>query len=106
MSFPFPGASVPAVTPATGNLTNPWLLYLQPGPPGPIVPVVLGPSPATFTASAAGSLAISGGTVSARTLTRSGVTVPIGASMIPMANNDVATITYSVAPTASFIPAG
>jgi hypothetical protein len=104
MSGTFPGANVPAVSLQTGMLTYPWLLYLQ-QQPGPITPVVPGASPFTYTASGPGFLSISGGTVSAMTLTRGGVTAAIGASLIPMANKDFATITFSAAPTISFIPA-
>jgi hypothetical protein len=103
---PFPGAYVPGVNLQTGYLTTPWILWLQqfgsqPGAPVPVTPTG---SPFSYTASGPGSLSISGGTVSARTLTRGGVTAPIGASLIPMVNNDVATVTYSVAPTVYFIP--
>jgi len=103
---PFPGAYVPAVTVKTGNFTTPWILWLaqiasQPGAPVPVVPTG---SPFTYKASGSGSLSINGGTVSARTLTRGGVSVPMGSSLIPMVNNDVATVTYSAAPTIYFVP--
>lgn len=103
---PFPGAYVPAVTLQNGNFTTPWILWLgqfasQPGAPVPVTPTG---SPFRYTASGSGSLSISGGTVSARTLIRGGVSVPMGSSLIPMSNGDVATVTYSVAPTLYFVP--
>jgi hypothetical protein len=102
----FPGAYVPAVSLQNGNFTTPWILWLgqfaaQPAAPFQVVPTG---SPFRYTASGPGSLSVSGGTVSARTLTRGGVSAPIGASLIPMVNGDVATITYSVAPTLWFVP--
>jgi len=103
---PFPGAYVPAVALQTGNFTTPWILWLgqfasQPGAPVPVVPTG---SPFTYKASGPGALSISGGTVSARSFTRGGVTVPYGARVIPMVHGDVATITYSAAPTIYFVP--
>lgn len=104
MTTPFPGALVPAVGDRPFNPI--WILYLQQfaSQPGPIQPVVLGPSPASFTASGAGSLALSGGTVSGVTLRRGTVVASVPGGLVPMANNDVVTVTYSAAPTASFIP--
>lgn len=71
----------------------------------PIAAVALGLSPFSYTADTIGHLSVIGGTVSARTLTRGNVTINLGtAQLIPMAAGDVVTITYSVAPTISFIP--
>lgn len=104
----FPTAATPAVEQRSGGwyFTNPWIIWLAQfaAQPGALVPITPTASPFSYTAPGSGSLAINGGTVSARTLTRAGSTAPIGASLIPMANGDVATITYSVAPTLSFIP--
>lgn len=62
-------------------------------------------SPLTYTASQTGSLSVVGGTVTAVSMVRARVTVDLtGAAMVPMANEDVVTITYSVAPVISFIP--
>lgn len=104
---PFPGASVPAVVPATGFFTYPWIIYLQQlgQQPGPITSVALAGSPASFTASGVGTLTLSGGTVSDLKLTRSGATADLGPQRsVLMANNDVARVTYSGTVTASFIP--
>jgi len=103
----FPTAATPAVALQNGNyyFTTPWIVWLQQLASQPAAPFTVTPtgSPFSYLASGAGSLSVSGGTVSAITLTRGGETVPIG-NLVPMVNNDVATITYSVAPTLSFIP--
>jgi len=103
----FPTAATPAVAQQNGSwfFTNPWMIWFQQLASQPAAPFSVAPtgSPFNYTASGKGSLAVSGGTVSAITLTRGGETVPMG-NLIPMVNNDVATITYSVAPTLSFVP--
>ena len=107
MSTPFPGAQTPAVVQSTGFFTTQWILWLQQfaQQPGPIAAVALGASPASFTASSAGTLTLSGGAVSDLMLTRSGVTADLGAQRsVLMANNDVARVTYTGSVTASFIP--
>ncbi len=64
------------------------------------------PSPFSFTANTSGNLLVVGGTVSAITLQRAQTILPTGltSGFIPMANGDIVTITYSVAPTLNFIP--
>lgn len=103
---PFPGANVPAVTASTGFFSYPWLTFFQrlASQPSAISPVTVGASPFSYTAGASGFLNISGGTVSSTTLTRAGTTITAD-TPVPVANNDVVTITYSVKPTVSFIPA-
>lgn len=106
MSQPFPGAFQPVIGPG-GLFTPPWVLWLAQfaQQPGPIAPATVGASPWSFTASGAGNLVISGGTVSAVTLRRGGVSASFGAQRtIPMVNNDVATVTFTGSPTANFIP--
>ncbi len=71
----------------------------------PIAAVAVGASPFSYTATTIGHLNIIGGTISSRTLTRGTDTTNIGASqLVPMAAGDTVTVTYSVAPTMSFIP--
>jgi len=72
----------------------------------PIQSVTLTGSPFSYRAGSAGSLSISGGTVSAITLTRNNTSIPLGgtAGTFPVANGDLLTITYSGPPTVSFIP--
>ena len=104
------GAIVPSsaqpIADQQGRITTPWQRFcnaLVAGAPH-IIAVTPSGSPFAYTASMSGSLVISGGTVSARTLTRNVDTIPVASSTIPMANGDVATITYSVAPTINFVP--
>src|SRR4051794_15228226 len=64
---------------ASGNVTPEWYrffltLYLQ-LTAGPVVPVTLGASPATYTATAKGNLLLSGGTVTGVAFTRDGTTM-------------------------------
>ena len=104
-----PSWGVPAVDPATGLLSQPWHGYLAQlaGAPGPILAVTPGPSPFAFKAPSGGTLAVTGGTVSAITLARarvSGVNVGFTSGSVSVAANDVVTITYSVAPTINFVP--
>ena len=68
--------------------------------------VMVTASPFTYTASFNGSLAISGGTVSAVALIRQGVTIATGvtAGVIPVSRLDQVKITYTVLPTAVFLP--
>ena len=103
---PFPGANVPVLAQGTNFFAYAWLTYLQglSSQPGAPQTITIGASPLSFTAAGSGSLAVNGGTVSAKTLTRGGTTVSISANMIPVANNDVVTVTYSAAPSLVFIP--
>ena len=68
--------------------------------------LTVGASPYAYTAASRGSVAVSGGTVSALTITRGGVVVPTGevAGMVPVMNGDIVTVTYTAAPTMNFIP--
>jgi|GEM_PF-6951911 len=68
--------------------------------------VSVGASPFAYTAAARGALAVSGGTVSAISMTRGGTTIPLGvlAGLFQVTNGDKITITYSVAPTVNFAP--
>jgi hypothetical protein len=69
--------------------------------------VTLTGTPFPFLAGGSGNLLVVGGTVSDITLTRGTTAIPTGltAGFIPVANGDTVTITYSVAPTVTFIPA-
>lgn len=100
--------SAPIAAPGSGLATTVWLQFfnLFVAPAAAIAGVTLSASPARLTASASGSFAVSGGTVSGITLTRNTMIVPTGVTsgLIPVANGDVLTITYSGAPTVNFIP--
>jgi len=101
-----PNSNQPLVD-KNGYITQVWQRFLGSllGSPEAIAPVAVSASPSTFTAAGRGSVAISGGTLTNVTLNRSGTTVSLGTSRaITVANGDVVTVTYTVAPTINFIP--
>lgn len=105
------GAIVPAqgqpIADSSGRVTTPWQVFFNAlvGAPGAIVSVTPTASPFSYMASGTGSLRVTGGTVSSIVLTRSAATVSFGTTAtVPVANGDTVTITYSVAPTVSFVP--
>lgn len=109
-SLAVPSSATPVIDPKTGQMTTPWRQFfarLTQLPP-PVQLQTPGASPWDFTASVTGNLLIVGGTVSAVVLARGRDTVSTGliAGFFPMSQQDVLTITYSVAPTAYFIPLG
>ena len=73
--------------------------------PQPSSSVTVGASPFTYTAPAAGSVAVSGGTISQIQLVRAGVTAWTGtaASVVPVRINDEVIVTYSAAPTMYYL---
>lgn len=107
MTLPIPSAQSKLVD-AQGRPSNPWMEWFRSlvGKPEAIAIVPAGPSPFTYTASKRGALAIVGGTVSAISLQRSRVTLTLAANsgLVPVANGDQITITYSVPPALSFVP--
>ena len=68
--------------------------------------ITLGASPAAFTARKYGFLLIAGGTVSAVAMTRGGVSTsfPSSAYLVPLSGGDTAMVTYTAAPTVTFVP--
>jgi hypothetical protein len=90
-----------------GLVTQVWQRFFGAlvGPAAPIVAVVVSASPTTFTASDSGSVVISGGTLTSVTLNRAGTTISFGTTrVVPVANGDLVTVAYSVAPTINFLP--
>lgn len=91
-----------------GTVTTPWQRFFNAlvRAAAPAAAVTVGASPFSFTAGSFGYLAVSGGTVSGITITRGTTVIPTGqtSGMIPVANMDVVTITYSGLPTVNFIP--
>lgn len=110
MSGPLPSSQQPITTVnnGVGFITPVWQRWLQSLLSGalPAAPITLAVSPTSFTAPAQGSLVVVGGTVSSITITRGAVAVPTGltSGIIPLSLNDIATITYTVAPTVTFLP--
>lgn len=74
--------------------------------PAPIAAVVVGASPFSYTASIAGYVHVTGGTVSAIALIRAATTLATGltAGFIPVGQGDVVRVTYTVKPTVNFVP--
>lgn len=92
-----------------GTILQPWMGYLQQFtiPPPPFMPIDVGASPFEYEAKEPGNLAISDGTVTLISITRGSDTITLGAGtdrFIPVAINDIVTITYSVLPTIKFVP--
>lgn len=104
---PIPAPQFSVLT-QNGFFSTPWYLFFKQfvTQPGAVQTVSLGASPASYTASGPGSVVVSGGTVSGISLKRGGVTTALGitSGIVPVVNNDVVVMTYSVKPTVSFIP--
>lgn len=98
-----------AVDAKTGAWINYWYQWAvrisQLTAERPIAAVTVGGSPFTYTAATIGNMFVTGGTVSSIVLTRSGVSITCQANQfIPMAAGDTVTVTYTVAPTMTFVP--
>lgn len=104
----YPQSRVQIAEPQTGNLDPAWRNFFAAmvAQPGPIDAVVVGASPFAYTASESGHLHVTGGTVSAITLTRAGTVLATGmtSGFIPVSLGDVVAVTYSVKPTLNFVP--
>jgi hypothetical protein len=72
----------------------------------PVATVTVGASPFIYTASFSGSVAITGGTVSAIALIRQGASIATGLTtgLIPVSRRDQVQVTYTALPTMTFIP--
>ena len=71
------------------------------------IAITVGASPFAYTATATGSVAVSGGAVTNMTLTRGGTVVwntTLSSDVIPVTLNDVVTVTYTTAPTMNELP--
>ena len=111
-----PGARVNVVStdPNTGVTTfdKSWSAFFQAiaaqltAKPGAVAAATVSASPFAYTASANGTVVVSGGTVTDMTLTRGTAVTDLGAtgSLAPMSAGDVLTITYTAAPAVTFVP--
>ncbi|MFB9952031.1 hypothetical protein ACFFP0_24545 [Rhizobium puerariae] len=101
-------SSVQPISGGGGIVTTVWQRFFNAlvAPPAAVESVSVSASPFAYKAAQTGSLAIMGGTVTDVSFKRAGATVviPGGTPLIPVANGDEVTITYSAAPTISFIP--
>lgn len=101
-----PNSNQPLVD-SRGFVTPVWQRFFGAllGSPAAISPVTVSASPTSFTASQRGTVGISAGTLTAVTLTRAGTVVALGTTRsVTVANGDVVTVSYTVAPTINFIP--
>lgn len=108
-TFGVPSPILPAVDPKTGKLASVWYQFLarlaQLTAESPMMAPAVGASPFIFIASTIGNMFVTGGTVSSIVLTRSGTSISCQANQfIPMAAGDTITVTYTVAPTMTFVP--
>lgn len=91
-----------------GIVNEAWSRFFQGlvSPPSQVEPVTVGASPFDFTSSEPGSLVVRAGTVSAISLVRGGSALALGVTsgLIPVGIDDTIRITYTVAPTVTFIP--
>jgi hypothetical protein len=84
-----------------------WQFFnlLAPVQPAKESSITVGASPFAYTAQNNGHVVVTGGTVSAISLTRVSVhATGLTAGLVPVGNKDVVTVTYSAAPTMTFIP--
>lgn len=93
-----------------GTTAKGWFFFWQ-GlwsgiPPGAETPLTLTGSPFVYTAPSRGFVIVNGGTVSNVQFKRSTQNYITGASSgcFPVSAQDILTITYSVAPTVTFVP--
>ena len=108
-TFGLPSPQLAAINTESGKWSDIWYRFLvrlaQLSAEQPFEPISLGASPFTYTARTIGHIFITGGTVSARSLVRSGASLAVPSdTFIPVAANDMVTVTYSVLPTMTFIP--
>lgn len=84
-----------------------WAGLFKGLPPGNVVPITLTGSPYTFSAPSKGFVLISGGTVSQVEFSRDGVTYYATgqtSGQFTLSAQDYIRITYTVAPTSTFVP--
>lgn len=95
-------------TDKNGRLTKEWAAFLNDlvKPPGPASSVTMTGSPFSYDAATRGTLVVTGGTVSAIQLNRQGETYSFGVTsgLVPVGAEDTILITYTVAPTVTFLP--
>ena len=108
-TFGPPTPQLPAVDPASGRWSSIWYQFLirlaQLTPERNIEPLTVGASPFIYEAYTIGHVFITGGTVSAISLTRGSISLACPSGVfIPVAAKDRITVTHSVLPTMTFVP--
>ena len=109
MTLPLPNLTS-ALVDKLGKLVPPWNSWFQQfSQPAPAVQAItLSGSPFSYTANNNGTLIVSGGTVSAISLVRGAVSIPLSTVRpiaVPISIGDIITITYTVVPTVQFLGA-
>lgn len=104
-----PPSSLMPISTNEGMVTEQWFRYLaalSTSSGGKAVTATVGGSPFTYTAPSAGHVLVSGGTVSAISLTRGRTTIATGmtSGFVPVSAGDAVTVTYTVAPAVTFLP--
>lgn len=77
-----------------------------PSAPQPVAPITVGASPFTYTAPFAGTVVVTGGSVSTIAMIRHGTSVATGltSALIPVSRGDQVQVAYVSAPTMTFVP--
>ena len=92
----------------SGRPATEWLKFFNQltAPAAMQTTVTLTGSPFSYVAAETGNILVVGGTVSKISLIRGGVTIPTGltAGFIALVKGDTAKITYSAAPTVTWLP--
>lgn len=108
MKIGFPSLASPLVNPQTGVLASTWIQFFQKfvNPPPAIENVILQPSPFSYIATSNGFLSLEGGNITNVQFTRGSTTFTLSmtSGIIPMSQDDIVVITYTVAPTIRFVP--
>jgi hypothetical protein len=106
VTAPIPNPLIP-ISSETG-VSQQWYQYFQSlsGAPGAGSSITMGPSPFTYPVPDQGVVMIGGGTVSAVVITRGRDSFSTGltSGAFPLGKGDVVRVTYSVAPTMTFLP--
>lgn len=94
-----------AANTAQSNAETYALQQIQQGTGAASATITVGASPFTYTASAVGHVLING-TVTALSLTRGStmITLPLTTPIVPVDNGDAVKVTYSTAPTMTWVP--
>lgn len=92
--------------PQSDQVQVPEMVFQPPVLGSAIQSITPGGSPYTYRTQQEGTLSIVGGTISALSIARAGVSVSLAVStpMAPLSPGDAVTITYTVAPTLKLIP--
>lgn len=108
-TFGIPTPTLPLTDPKSGLIASTWYQLItrlaQLTAERSFESVAVGASPFVYEAYTIGNIFITGGTVSSITLTRGGISLTVPTNrFIPVAANDIVTVTHTGAPTMTFVP--